>query len=45
MLWQIILHHIHPACCKQLDNIYAKQHADGFLSREIHESDGRGEML
>ena len=25
---------------KTLDNIYAKQHADGFLSREIRESDG-----
>lgn len=29
---------------RTLDNIYAKQHADGFLSREIHESDGRDQF-
>jgi AcrR family transcriptional regulator len=25
---------------RTLDNLYAKQHRDGFISREIHESDG-----
>jgi hypothetical protein len=29
---------------RTLDNIYAKQHVDGFLSREIHESDGRDQF-
>ena len=29
---------------RTLDNIYAKQHIDGFLSREIHESDGRDQF-
>jgi hypothetical protein len=29
---------------RTLDNIYAKQHPDGFISREIHESDGQDQF-
>ena len=29
---------------RTLDNLYCKQHVDGFISREIHESDGRDQF-
>ncbi len=33
-------HHVFPAI-QSLDNFYAKQHENGFISREIWETDGR----